>query len=203
MTTRTLCSFSAILLAVSLAIPSYGVPLLGDPAAVISGVETFTSIGAPTGDLTADVEYAVYAPGAYPGPAPIDPTLFTYAYQILNDVGGTVDVSQLSVGVLPGHSIPAGSVDDDPGYGTLPFDKFPTAAGLASASVVWNFLGGLIDPGEISSTLIYQSPLPHIFTPSSVQNGGLSDTHDLPSPAPEPAAALLLTASAVALLRRR
>jgi len=202
MATRTLSSFSVVLFALSLAIPSYGVPLLGDPAAVISGSESFVSSGA-TGDLKADVEYAVYAPGAYPGVALVDATMFTYAYQILNDVTGTVDVSQMSVGVLPGHSIPAASVGDDPGYGTLPFDKFPTFDGLASASVVWNFLGGLIDPGEISSTLFYQSPFPHIFTPSSVQNGGLSDTQDLPSPAPEPAAALLLSASVVALLRRR
>lgn len=169
------------------------------------GTEPFSFLGI----LNADVDYAVYAPGHFHQSLalgyPTDPsggTQYVYAYQILNNTGGSEAVSNLSVGLT-------GALPDDQGgdkqvsnigwispYGgeVQPSDG-RTNGGPPPQDVIWDL--NLPVP-DLSSILIYTSPFPPEMDSATLQ-GGPSAQGTLPSPVPEPASGVLLCA-AIAVL---
>jgi hypothetical protein len=201
-------------------------PLPGDDAAMAGwqGSQLFEQIvavpGAPR--LTANVEYAVYAPGAFAGstdlgnPAdPSDGTQYVFAYQVFSEQVGNRPVEQLSVGFL--DLPPEGDgIDDDEQPQNIGFvdgfaspDADPVAAfnqpGLVIEAANWQFPSGL-QPGTVdrSDILIYTSPFGPEWDRGSVVGGGLGNSQRLPSPVPEPTViGLALLAGACLLLCQR
>ena len=194
--------FSIFMILVLSTTVAYAMPLNGDSSASTSGLMNVQAAEA-TGQLDANIEYAVYAPGNYPGNDPSSGNEWVYAYQAFNNSTGSVELSQLSVGRLSGSTV--NNVGHDSTYGTLSASQVPTLMLETSSSVVWNFLSSLINPGEFSDVLLFTSPNSWSTGPGSVQNGGLSQTTTLPTPVPEPATMLILSLGSMAMvgMRRR
>ena len=192
--------FSAFVIVGLSSSATHAMPLNGDSAASTSGLMN-VQVMESTGQLDANIEYAVYAPGSYPGTDPSAGSNWVYAYQVFNNSTGSVDLSQLSVGRLPGSTV--NNVGHDPSYGTLSAGHIPTLMLQTSSSVIWNFLNSLIDPGEFSDVLLFTSPNSWSMGPGSIQNGGLAQTTTLPTPVPEPATMLILSLSSMAMIGMR
>ena len=154
---------------------AWGVSLNGDPAAQISGNVLFQEAN----HWTADIQYAVYAPGTYAGSHPDAATQYIYAYQIFNHTGSLSTLSTLSVGLLEGAD--AVHVSSDATYGVLGGNStlLAQAFGAPPTSAVWAVS---IPPGQSSQVLLFASDKPPIFNFATLKNGGLGDTHMLPSP---------------------
>jgi hypothetical protein len=163
------------------------------------------------GQLSANVEYAVYAPGKFGlsfGPLndPSGGTHYVYAYQIYNTAvgAGARSISTLTVG-LDGNELPA-----NPGFlgaalGLAPSGSSLVPAGPPSTSARWSYTGTLLAPGGNSEVLIFTSPYgPEKESASLI--GGITNAQQLPSPVPEPATLVLVGIGAMALIgayRRR
>jgi len=187
-------------------------PLVSDLNAMPAwqGTQQF-SVTSGVKKLQVDVEYAVYAPGKY-GLSGTDQSLgtqFVYAYQVFNDLLGNEPVSSFSVGLDPTANV--ANIGSDAGSGTLG-GTAPTASaftGSPPTSAVWYFFMNTIDPplaNEYSTVLLFTSPYGPQWAPATVMDGGLGNTHDLPSPIPEPATMALVglgLAGLVARHRRR
>jgi hypothetical protein len=176
------------------------------------GTQDFsTSIG--TLSMKGEVDYAVYAPGQFnltfgAGSDPSSDKRYVYAYQMHN-TGGTSDrdLGFLSVGfnqATAGGSNPTdlgillvGEHGDDPSS-----SSFIPVSGPPYHSATWNFSVPIPD-GHFSEILLFTSPFAPEFYDSSVQGGGLSRQSRLPSPVPEPGAALAACGIMGALLIRR
>ena len=170
--------------------------LNGDPAATISGSVSYSVAS----EWAAIVHYAVYLPAAYPGSHLDRDSNYIYAYQVFNDAPSTVTLASFSVGL--GDASGAASPDDDSTYGA-PSGVPPLLSrlvGLPPTSAQWTID---IDPAEHTTVLLFSSPNSYTWESATLANGGEGDTHALPSPIHEPAAASVLLLSAVALLRRR
>ncbi|MGA2915183.1 MAG: hypothetical protein ABSE89_04070 [Sedimentisphaerales bacterium] len=150
--------------------------------------------------LKVDVEYAVYAPGNYPGLDISGHSEYVYAYQVFNKSQSNVAVDFFSVGILPGCSID--SVYTDTSYGTVggavPFAfHFPQSAGFV-------FISNALNPKQWSDVLLFTS----IYSPTmglgTVSGGGLGVMGSLPTPSivPEPAT-ILIIAPILYLLRNK
>ena len=192
--------------------------LTADPNALPGFQGTSTFIGTSGAfTLHADVDYAVYAPGAFDTsaalgfPAAADPsggTEFVYAYQIFNDgpAGSTIALN-LSVALLPG-AIPAGShrIGDAPGTpaGGVPPDSALFIPGTdPEHNAKWSYNSGL-PLGSNSDILLFTSPRGPTFVTSGMQGGHTTiAAASLPSPIPEPATAILAVLAAVCLLAIR
>jgi len=181
---------------VFLSVPAYGSVLDGDAAATISGSVAF-DVGSKWG---ADVEYAVYAPTAYPGSHPDKDANYIYAYQVFNDATSTVTLVSLSVGLEDGSG--AASPQDDSGYGVSGgvAPLLSRLAGSPPTSVQWAID---VDADEHTTVLLYSSPNSYTWTSATVVDGGEGDTHLLPSPTPEPLTLGVLALGGVLLLGRR
>ncbi len=141
--------------------------------------------------VSANVDYAVFAPGAFgaafPGQDPSGGAHYVYAYQIDNlDTA----ITKLTVGLDGDETLGAiGSVADP---GTVD----PSAAlyvGAGPTSSAWDFTG--LGTGQSSAVLFFtsaQAPELH----SSTVAAAWSNSHDLPSPLPEPATLTLLALGA-------
>jgi len=167
-----------------------------------------------TGDLfgitvfTADIDYAVYAPGTFSltpqaGAVP-EADEYVYAYQIVDvadGVMGTAHVERYSVGLNGGNEQPGviGYVEVPPGDG----DVNPSNSAFGYLTAGWDFNTGVYED-EISPVLYFSSPFgPEWDTASVTGTMSAGDTKLMPSPAPEPGTIALLAVGAAALLRRR
>ncbi len=189
------------------------VPLQVDPNGLDGGVPTMWQGTRPyfalppvgAGQLKADVDFAVFAPGMFglSYGAAADPsggTDYVYAYQIHNTAGGAVgdrSISSMTVG-LDGDESPAG-IGFVPAGGLAPSSSSFIPAGPPFTSAAWSFNPLLAPGGTTSEILIFTSPHgPELDNASLI--GGINNTQLLPSPVPEPATFVLLSLGAVALL---
>lgn len=160
---------------------------------------------APT-DLTGYVEWAVYAPGTFPGTftgfsAPA--TDFVYAYQAF--VTGAAPLSSLSIDLLN----PAGNIGTFTGNGVSGDPStFPFLIPFNSAN--WLFDG--IAQGGSSVGLAFSSPyIPMLLSGTVINHGSSAAVIPVPSPdselIPEPSSVVLaafgLAALGMQVLRRR
>jgi hypothetical protein len=193
-------------------------PLIGHAGAGISGTSPFIGAAANGGTIDVNVDYAVFAPGAFTanggaftpfgGFGPLSPTDYVYAYQIYNNGPahqgtGNVEISSLNIVFGPFGSV--SSLGNDPGFdpdpndinATLAFNFSPTASYLFIAP---NSLG--VD--EFSTVLLLSSPLaPALQNASYVIDGGTTVTGVLPAPVPEPGTLVLALVTAGLMLKRR
>ncbi|MCX5633143.1 MAG: hypothetical protein NTW93_05685 [Phycisphaerae bacterium] len=148
--------------------------------------------------LKADVEYAVYSPGDYPGDDLTDGSEYIYAYQIFNSTQSNVATDFFSVGLI--DSSYADYIYTDTTYGT-PGGKDPFAFSFPQ-SAAYVFIGTSLNPGQWSDVLIFSSThLPTIGF-GTVSGGGLSGMGSLATPSvlPEPAT-ILFIAPTIFILR--
>ena len=177
-----------------LSAPASAGPIAGDVAAMpgFSGYRSYSYTGGGY-TLTAEVDFAVYAPLAYPGFDPSSGADYVYAYQIFNSAESTVAVSFFSVGLEGGSAAYYAGQDiseDAPG---LVAGQSPFLAMVGSTSVCWLFYPGLPVGGH-STTLLFTSPYGPIWKSGALADGGLpTPGSDLvPSPMPEPATVALV-----------
>jgi len=163
-------------------------------SALISGAVSFTE----RSDWIAHVDYAVYAPGQYPGDHADKDTNYIYAYQVFNDSGSDqATLSHFSVG-LDDDSGAANPWWDD-AYGELGgnIPMLSWLVGSPPGSIQWV---GSWAPGTHTTVLLFSSPYTYTFDSATLVNGGQGDTHPMPSPLPEPATLLLLCGGVVPIL---
>ncbi len=137
--------------------------------------------------VSSNVDYAVFAPGAFgaafPGQDPSSGSDYVYAYQIDNL---DTNITKFTVGLDGDETL--GSIGSIPDIGAVP----PSAAlyvGAGPTSAAWDFTA--LGTGLSSSLLFFtsaQAPELH----SSTIAADWSNSHDLPSPLPEPATLSLL-----------
>lgn len=135
--------------------------------------------------VSANVDFAVFAPGAFgvsfPGQDPSGGADFVYAYQIENL---DTPVTQFTVGLDGNEPLGAIGFVSDIGL-TDPSTAVYVGAGPTSAA--WDFASpGTIANGGSSAILFFTSAAaPHLD--SATVAAAWSNSHDLPSPLPEPA----------------
>jgi len=177
-------------------------PLPADPNALVGykGASAFSgTAGAAT--LKASVEYAVYAPGAFATSAalgfPTDPsggTQYVYAYEVLNNLGGSSRVVNLSVSLIP--TAAAANVTNNAGtpeLGLAPdLSQLIPVAGNPKTNVKWTWTPTLFTTGLHSDILLFTSPYAPQFLVASMQGGNTTAASStLPSPVPEPTTLVL------------
>ena len=145
--------------------------------AIVSGGEAYTAA-----HWNADVDYAVWVPGAYPGNHPDRAASYIYTYQIFNAATSAATLSTFSLGLLADSQ--AASPGDDATYG-LACGVGPLLSRLVGSpltSIHW-----VIDvaPGEHTTVLLFSAPRAYTFAQAPMANGGLGDAHLLPTPLPQ------------------
>jgi len=161
------------------------------------GTQPFAS-----GTMSADVDYAVYAPGSFPGdmftPDPSGGAEYVYAYRVYPT--GTKPITFLTVGLATGSGAHnATSLSLYAGAGGIP----ATAWSIQSSSAAAAFLAPELEDPFFSQVMIFTSPLPPTFDTASVGNGGKSDQKILTTPlVPEPASLAFIILGLGALIRR-
>lgn len=147
--------------------------------------------------VSANVDYAVFAPGDFPFADPSGGTEYVYAYQIENL---DTDVSKFTVG-LDGDE-PLGSIGFVGDVGLTD----PTASGFIGAgptSAAWDFTApSALTANNSSAILIFTSAAAPELHSSTVE-AAWANSHDLPSPLPEPASLGLVTAGLAMISVRR
>lgn len=187
-------------------------PGLFQPGTWQGQTQFFSTNGVRSLDIT--VDYAVFAPGQFPGnytpfagflmPPAND---YLYAYQVYNTGvanGGlsTTQFSQLGIDTLgPVSSLGkdqsgVGPTGDAGGINT-------NFAFLSQQGASYLFLVPSIQVDEYSIVLLYSSPIGPSFSNATVYDSGLSATGNLPTPIPAPASAALALAGLGAVARRR
>jgi len=186
-------------------LPAQASLLSSDPLAMAAwrGTQTFYAADdVYTLNVTAD--YAVYAPGQYPGTDPSVGADYVYAYEIFNTLNpASVGVTMLTVGLAPGSGAHyAGFTSGPPGQLG---GAGPAQPRIGATSARWYFFINPVDYGEDSFTLRFTSPYGPRWMTASVDDGGLSADAPMPSPMPEPATLVLLSAglASTILVRRR
>lgn len=185
---------ASVVAAAACSVASAG-PLGSDP----NGIPGFTgSVVFDNGsNVSATMDYAVFAPGDYGGADPSGGTDYVYAYQVF---ANNARYTTTTVGILDGAIV--ANAGTDPNYAQLggidPLAGFPTFQAQSFFSL-WN---PPVNPGQYSTVLLFTSPQPPTFASASVANGGTGVQLEAPSPLPEPST-LVLLAGGLALLRRR
>jgi hypothetical protein len=161
------------------------------------------------GVLDVNVDYAVYAPGAYGPGDPSGGTRYVYAYQGFN-ISATRPFSNISVGLAdPSVAFDGGF---DPGHqntgGVIPlFQDSRAGSGFPSSSFrsIFQPTGPFtsVGPGQYSQVLLFTSSAPPQMYSSSVIDTGEQVQLALPSPVPEPGAVALFILGSAGFLRRR
>lgn len=159
------------------ALPGFtGTQLFDDPA----------FLGIPGLSISANIDFAVFAPGsfnaAFPGQDPSAGADYVYAYQIANLDN---NISKLTVGL-----------DGDETLGTVGFVSDaglidPVASsftGSGPTSAAWDFDQASLPSGSSSAILIFTSAqAPELHSSTLLATNSVPNSHDLPSPLPEPA----------------
>jgi hypothetical protein len=182
--------------------------LYNDPNAM-TGFAGTTSFDITVSDvsLKADVEYAVYAPGTYPGKDLTGGSKYIYAYQIFNSFNRSrpnVAIDFFSVGISSGVTIDNIYTDNIYSY-TLGSGVDPLS-NIFAQSAGFTFAVQSLDSREWSNVLIFTSVLSPTMGFGTISGGGASGMAALPTPSmlPEPATiALLLPAILIFTLNRR
>jgi hypothetical protein len=186
-------------------------PLYNDPAAMtgFTGMASF-DISQPDSYMKVDVEYAVYAPGTYPGHDLTDPnhgltddSQYIYAYQVFNNKSN-VAVDFFSVGIISGASADLIYTDDT--YGCSPgTGEEPSFLYMFAQSAGFIFADQGLNPRKRSDVLIFSSIHSPTMGVGTVSGGGLSNMGDLPTPSiiPEPATILMIGPGLLILINRK
>ena len=144
-------------------------------------------------ELKADVEYAVYAPGTYPGNDLTGGSKYIYAYQIFNINPSDVAIDFLSVGIISSSTVDTIYSDDT--YGNRPgFGVEPSTSTIFAQSAAFIFAGEDLNPKKWSSVLIFSSTHSPTIGFGTISGGGLCGIGDLPTPSilPEPATIVMI-----------
>ena len=181
-----------------------GAWLYNDPAAM-AGYAGSTSVTVTQSgiELKAEVEYAVYAPGTYPGSDLVGGDEYIYAYQIFNDLKADVAVDFFSVGIISPATV--NSIYTDNTYGYSPsYAIEPTISNIFAQSAGFIFAGQSLNPRKWSSVLIFSSDNGPTIGFGTVSGGGLCSMGNLPTPSiiPEPVTILLIAPAFLALWNR-
>lgn len=174
-------------------------PVQAAPMAGFFGTRSYTlTAGGDT--LTADVDYAVYAPTDYPGVDPSAGSDHVYVYQVFNAAASTVDVAFFSIGLEDGSGADHEGDDTSVGAPGTAGGQSPSLAVVSGTSVYWLF-DPQIAPAAWSTTLIFTSPASPTWKSGALADGGLPTPGDgpLPSPTPEPVT-IALMATGLALV---
>lgn len=201
-----LTGIAAIGLAGVLTGPALAGPLAIDPTALpgFHGTVSFND-----GVLNVNVDYAVYAPGAYGPGDPSGGTRFVYAYQGFN-VSTTRPFSNLSVGLQDASVAFDGGFD--PGHplvgGVIPLFQDSRAGSNFPASSFRSIFQNSgpftkVNPGQYTQVLLFTSTAPPQFYSSSVIDEGEQVQQTLPSPIPAPASLVVCVLGGATFLRRR
>ncbi|MHC4986798.1 MAG: hypothetical protein ACYTFO_11680, partial [Planctomycetota bacterium] len=187
------------------------------------GTESIANGITPPWYVSADVDYAVYAPGQFDatfgaGADPSGGSEYVYAYQVHNDPTGSSTIKSLSIGLdgdsgRPGHPVeplngsPLGYVGflDDVLYGDFGLDPdfsraVPPSGPPSPTSMRWDFeQAGLptLLQGMSSDILLFTSPAPPEWD-SGTLDAGFAGSGTFPSPSPEPATMGLLALGGIA-----
>lgn len=164
------------------ALPGFtGTQLFDDPAFFgVSGLS-----------ISGNVDYAVFAPGAFgaafPGGDPSGGSDYVYAYQIENL---DTNISKLTVG-LDGDE-PLGSVGFISDAGLVDPDN-AAYVGSGPTSAAWDFTQLALPSGQSSAVLFFTSAAaPEWHSSTLAATNSAANSHNLPSPLPEPATLSLL-----------
>ena len=169
-----------------------GGPLAVDSAALSQwkGTLSFES-----GEFTADVDYAVFEPGAYVG---IDISAgYVYAYQVFN-TSASAGLSSFSLSVDAGNLV--GGVD------TFNGGQAADYLGIANGAFNISFHNNALLAGDHSKAMLFTSSFaPMAASAASVINGGRSDSvyDGAATPVPEPCTLSLMAAAGIFLARKR
>ncbi len=156
--------------------------LASDPNSIptFTGSQPFSATGGGS-TLNVLVDYAVFAPGTFPGPGPIsaafgpDPsggTDYVYTYVANNDASSNTNMSALLVGLA------LGSGAHDASENTSLGGQSPAVNAVTPSNFTDLFPG--IAPNTSSDIVMFTSPNPPTFNSASIKNGGVSDQEMLP-----------------------
>jgi len=187
--------------------------LLSAPGTLGAPFQTTQHFLATNGTDTLDisVDYAVWAPGQFPGTyvpfagfLPANPSDYTYAYQVYNNGPGhgqsTRQFSQLGINSAGGT---VDSLGKDPNFDPSPLDVDTPFAFLSPQGASYQFLVPTLAVNQFSVVLLLTSPNAPTFAQASVFDSGLSASGQVPMPVPAPATLTLLALGAAGLRRRR
>lgn len=176
--------------------------LYNDPAAMTGFTNrTSFSITMSGSVLKADVEYAVFAPGTYPGNNLAGDDEYIYAYQVFDSLKSSVAVDFFSVEITSGVTV--NTIYDDETYGYSPETAVaPSISNLFAQSAGFIFAGQSLNPRNWSDVLIFSSTHSPAIGFGTVSGGGLCGMGSLATPSvlPEPAT-ILFIAPAIFILR--
>jgi hypothetical protein len=182
--------------------------LIGDTAAMTGFTGTISfSITVSTVSLKGNINYAVYAPGMYPGSDHTGGSEYIYAYQILFSTKDNVAVDFFSVGIPNGATID--HIYTDNTYGSSPGTGIdPSLSTIFAQSAGFVFAAPSLAPRDCSNVLIFTSTYLPTMGFGTISGGGACGMVTLPtlstSSIPEPATiALLLPAILIFKSNRR
>jgi uncharacterized protein (TIGR03382 family) len=187
--------------------------VLNAPGTLGAPFQTTTHFLATNGTDTLDinVDFAVWAPGQFPGNyvpfagfLPANPADYVYAYQVYNNGPGhgasTRQFSQLGINSAGGV---INSLGKDPTFDPSGVDVDTPFAFLSPQGASYQFLVPTIQVNQFSVVLLLTSPNAPTFSQASVFDSGLSANGQVPMPIPAPATLTLLALGAAGLRRRR
>jgi hypothetical protein len=179
--------------------------LYNDPAAItgFTGRASF-DISQLDSYLRVDVEYAVYAPGTYPGQDLTGGSQYIYAYQVFNSNRSNVAVDFFSVEIISGASADLIYADDTYGYGPGSGIE-PSSLHIFAQSAGFVFASQQLNPRKWSDVLIFSSVHSPTMGVGTVTGGGLCGMEILvtPSTVPEPATILMIGQGLLMLINRK
>jgi hypothetical protein len=186
--------------------------LLNAPGA-IAGFQTTQNFMSTNGTQALDinVDYAVWAPGTFPGSytpfsgfAPVSPTDFIYAYQVYDNGPGhgvsTRQFSQLGIDATGGI---VDSLGKDVNFDPSGTDVDTNFAFLSASGASYQFLVPAIQVNQFSVVLLLASPQGPSLSHASVFDSGMSASGNVPMPVPAPTTLALLGMGGCLASRRR